>query len=109
MGTFLTASATLLCPHGGTVSPVPGSTKVRIGGEPVVLAGDTFPIGGCAFNVAGAPHPCLTVQWVVPANRSTMVQDRPLTTESVGLCKAGDQAVQGPVQIVSTQTAVSGL
>ena len=49
------------------------------------------------------------MQWVVPANRSTMVQDRPLTTESVGLCKAGDQAVQGPVQIVSTQTAVSGL
>ena len=109
MGTFLTASASLLCPHGGKVMPVPGTTNVRIGGEPVVLAGDTFPIGGCAFNVAGAPHPCLTVQWIVTAQRSKMVQDQPLTTDSVGLCQAGDKAVQGPVQIVSTQTGVSGL
>jgi len=109
MGTFLTSSATLMCPHGGKVSPVPGTSKIRIGGEPVVLSGDTYPIGGCAFNVAGAPHPCLTVEWVVTAQRSTMVQDQPLTTESVGLCKAADKAVQGPVQIVNTQTRASGL
>jgi hypothetical protein len=51
----------------------------------------------------------MTVQWIVTAHRSTMLDDQPLTTESVGLCKAADQAVQGPVQIVSTQTGVSGL
>ena len=109
MGTFLTASASLMCPHGGKVVCVPGTFQVRMGGEPVVLAGDTFTVGGCAFNVAGAPHPCLTVKWIVTAQRSTMLQDSPLTTDSVGLCEAGDKAVQGPVQIVSTQTGVSGL
>jgi hypothetical protein len=109
MGTFLTASATLMCPHGGQVTPVPGTTNVRMGGDPVVLAGDTFPIGGCAFNVAGAPHPCLTVKWIVTAQKSTMLQDQPLTTDSVGLCEAGDKAIQGPVQIVSTQLKASGL
>jgi hypothetical protein len=109
MGTFLTASATMMCPHGGLVSPVPGTSSILIGGEPVVLSGDTYPIGGCAFNVAGAPHPCLTVQWVMTAQRTTMMQDQSLTTESVGLCKSGDGAVQGPVQIVVAQPRVSGL
>ena len=109
MGTFLTASATLMCPHGGMVSPVPGTSQITLGGDPVVLSGDTFPIGGCAFNVAGAPSPCLTVQWIVTAQRTAMMQDQPLTTDSVGLCKAGSGAVQGPVSIVSTQTKASGL
>jgi len=109
MGAFLTASAMLMCPHGGTVKPVPGTTQVRMGGDPAVLAGDTFPIGGCPFMIGPTPSPCLTVKWVVTAQKSTMVQDQPLTTDSVGLCKAGSGAVQGPVSIVSTQTKASGL
>jgi len=51
----------------------------------------------------------MTVEWIATAQRSTMLDDQPLTTESVGMCKAADKAVQGPVQIVSTQTGVSGL
>lgn len=109
MGSLLTASSTMLCPHGGMVSPIPATAQVRLGGDLVVLAGDSFPIGGCAFNVAGAPHPCIQVQWIVTALRSTIVQDRPLTTDSVGLCKAADGAVQGPVSIAGTQTGVTGL
>jgi len=109
MGTFLTASATLMCPHGGMVSPIPATSKISMGGDPVVLAGDTFPIGGCVFTIGPSPHPCLTVKWIVAAERTTMLQDQPLTTDSVGLCEAGDKAVQGPVQIVSTQLKASGL
>lgn len=109
MGTFLTASASLMCPHGGKVMCVPGTFQVRISGEPVVLKGDTFTVGGCAFMIGPNPHPCMTVEWFVTAQRSTMLQDEPLTTDSVGLCKAADKAVQGPVQIVSTQAGVSGL
>ncbi len=109
MGALLTASSSLLCPHGGMVSPIPASFAVRVGGDPVVLAGDSFPIGGCAFNVAGAPHPCVQVQWIVTAQSSQVAGDSPLTTDSVGLCKAADGAVQGPVMIAGTQTGVSGL
>jgi len=111
MGTFLTASASLMCPHGGKVIPTPGTFGVRLGGEPVVLAGDSFPVGGCAFNIAGVPHPCTTVAWIVTAQRSTMVQDAPLTTESVGLCKAADQAVHSMFtaakELVLTKTPVA--
>lgn len=109
MGDYLTASSTLMCPHGGTVSPVPANSRVTLGGAQIVLATDTFPIGGCAFNVAGGPHPCVQVQWIVTALRTTADGGAPLTTESVGLCLAADSAPQGPVMIQTTQAQVSGL
>jgi hypothetical protein len=109
MGDYLTASSTLMCPHGGTVSPVAANSQVTLGAAAIVLSTDTFPIGGCAFNVAGAPHPCIQVQWIVTAVRTTAGGAQPLTMESVGLCLAADSAPQGPVLIQSTQAQVSGL
>jgi hypothetical protein len=50
----------------------------------------------------------MTVQWIVTAMRNTVLQDKVLTADSVGLCKAGDQAPQGTVLISSTQTRVGG-
>ncbi len=109
MGDYLTANSTLMCPHGGMVSPIPANSTVTLGGEPIVLASDTFPIAACIFNVAGAPHPCIQVQWVVTALRGAADEAAPLTTDSVGLCVAADGAVQGPVMIQATQPKVSGL
>jgi len=107
MGQYLTLSSTLMCPHGGTVSPIPANSKVSLG-DAIVLATDTFPIGGCAF-APGAPHPCVQVQWIVTALRATADGAAPLTTDSVGLCVAADSAVQGPVIIQATQAEVTGL
>lgn len=109
MGAYLTTASTLQCPHGGTVSAVASNSKVSLGGSPIVLSSDTFTIGGCAFNVAGAPHPCMQIQWIVTALMATADGSQPLTTDSVGLCTAADKAPQGPVMIVSTQAKVSGL
>jgi hypothetical protein len=109
MGAYLTAASTLMCPHGGAVSPVPANTKVTLGGSPIVLASDTFPIGGCAFALPNGPHPCVQVQWIVTALRGTADGAQALTADSVGLCVAADGAVQGPVMIQATQSEVSGL
>jgi hypothetical protein len=109
MGQYLSSSATLMCPHGGSVSAVPANTKVTLGGSSIVLDSDTFTIGGCAFMIATSPHPCMQVQWVVTAQKASAGGSSPLTTDSVGLCKAADGAVQGSVSIVSTQASVSGL
>lgn len=108
MGELLSASATLMCPHGGTVTAIPSSASVSLGGDPIVLATDTFTIAGCPF-APGAPHPCVLVQWQLPAARSTSGRVATLTTESVGLCQAADGAVQGPVLIQATQTRAAGL
>jgi hypothetical protein len=107
MGDFLTTASVMMCPHGGQVQPASANTRVSAESAPMLRGSDTFLIAGCPFNVAGAPHPCVTIQWIATAARST-VGDPTLTTDSLGLCQAADQAVQGPVQIVSTQTTVSG-
>lgn len=109
MGDYLTASSTLMCPHGGMVSPIPANSTISLGGEPIVLASDTFPIAACAFTIPAGPHPCVQVQWVVTALRGAVDSAAPLTTDSVGLCVAADGAVQGPVMIQATQPKVSGL
>ena len=107
MAGLLTVSSVLMCPHGGTVKGVPAA-QVCMGGEPILTAGDSFTIAGCPLNIAGAPHPCTTVEWVMPAALSQAGSNATLTAESVGLCKAADQAVQGTVLVQFTQARVSG-
>jgi len=108
MGDYLTASSALTCPHGGTVTPVPANTAITLSGDPIVVASDTFPIVGCTF-LPGAPHPCIRVKWVATALRGAADGAQALTKDSVGLCLAADDAVQGVVLILETQPKVSGL
>lgn len=107
MAGLITTGSVLMCPHGGTVKGVP-TAQVTAGGEPILTAGDTFTIAGCPFVVGTAPHPCMTVEWVQPALQSSAGGNATLTAESVGLCKAADQAVQGTVMVQFTQARVAG-
>src|ERR1700750_2803770 len=99
MGELLSASAVLMCPHGGTVTAVPSSSKVTLGGDPIVLATDTFTIAGCSFMIGMVPSPCTLVQWQSPALKCTSDGTPLLTTDSVGMCMAATGAVQGTVLI----------
>ena len=105
MPALLTTASTLMCPHGGTVTATPGATNASA--DAVVLRmSDTFTIAGCAFNISGAPAPCLTVQWVLGALRVKHGGDLVLNESSVGLCMGA--APQGTVLVSATQSAVSG-
>jgi hypothetical protein len=110
MAGLLNASSVLMCPHGGTVSVVTSNTQVKAAGDFVSRQSDTFLIAGCPFVLAplAQPHPCVQVQWVQPALQSQVLSDFTLTEESVGLCVAADQTVQGTVLILSTQPQVAG-
>jgi hypothetical protein len=108
MAGLLNSSSVLMCPHGGMVSVVTSNTRVNVGGDPAVRSSDTFLIAGCAFFLGIVPSPCVQVQWVVSAARSQAVGDFTLTEESVGLCIAADQSVQGTVLIAFTQPQVAG-
>ena len=87
---------------------ITSNTRVKAGGDFVVRSSDTFVIAGCPFVLGLVPHPCVQVQWVQPAARSQAGGDFTLTEESVGLCVAADQAVQGTVLIMFTQPQVAG-
>jgi hypothetical protein len=109
MPALLTASATMMCPHGGTVTATPGSTRAQAG-APILRGSDTFIVAGCTFQISGAPNPCVSVQWVQTATRVKHGGDFALNESSTGLCLAATQAPQGSVIIASAgQTAVSGL
>jgi hypothetical protein len=90
------------------VTAVSTNTRTKATGDFILRASDTFLIAGCPLNVAGAPHPCVQVQWVQPDTRSQVISDFTLSDESVGLCVAADRAVQGTVLITFTQLRVSG-
>lgn len=109
-GPFITATATLLCPHGGKVAIAPASSRALAGGAPIATAADTFVISGCAFTLPGpVPSPCVKVQWVVPEMRVQHGGAPALDAASVGLCLAASGAPQGPVVIQPAQTRAQGM
>ena len=90
---ILNASATIMCPHGGQASTIPSNPTVLIGSAPVLVVTDVTMIAACAFNISGAPAPCLTIQWTNPAV-STFVNNVPvLLATSIGLCMGGSPGV----------------
>jgi hypothetical protein len=108
MSGLLTTASTLMCPHAGTVSAITSNARASAGSAPLVRATDTFLIAGCTFQISGAPHPCMKVQWLVNDLRSQVLGDYTLSEASVGMCLAGDQAPQGTVIISNTQQKVGG-
>jgi hypothetical protein len=108
MAGFLNAVSVMMCPHGGTVQAVTSNTRTQAAGDFVLRQSDTFLVVGCPFVIGIVPHPCVQVQWVQPAAKSQVIGDFTLTEESVGLCIAPDEAVQGTVLIVFTQPRVAG-
>jgi hypothetical protein len=102
-GFTLTAAATITCIHGATVKGVPSNVRVKLGGSPVLTASDVFSVVGCPFTLpSGTPHPCITVEWKQPGTKLLPAKG-PLTSESVGICKAADGAPQGKAIVVPAQ------
>jgi len=104
---ILTQAATIMCPHAGQAVAVPQNVNVLIGGSPVLVVSDVFTIVGCVFNIAGAPAPCVNIQWTMPAV-SVMVNNVPVLLQtSVGLCMGGSGAVPAVIAYPG-QTQVLG-
>ena len=107
MPALLTTASQMMCPHGGTVSATSSNAKAKAAGAYILRPSDTFIIAGCPFVIGTAAHPCVKVSWS-GASKSKADGDTTLNQSSTGQCVAGDQAVQGAVLILSTQTNVAG-
>lgn len=97
-----------MCPHGGQVTAIASSPRVLVSGQPVTTFSDNYLVAGCAFNVSGAPHPCVKIQWLAPAARVRVAGNPVVLQNSPGLAVAGDQAPQGSPVVVSGQVRVKG-
>jgi hypothetical protein len=97
-----------LCPHGGAVMEIPSAPRVLVSGMPIATMGDQYAVVACTFPPSGPPHPCVRVQWLVPAVRVQASLLPVIVQTSVGMCLAADQAPQGPPLVSSTQPRVIG-
>jgi len=77
-----------------------------LGGQPALLASDTFLVVGCPFIVALVPSPCITVTWTAPATQVQVNGQPPLLQTSVGLCNSALGAPQGMALVTGAQTKV---
>lgn len=103
-GYILHVGDTMMCPHGGQITTVPGSPRAMVSGMPVATMADSYLVAGCAFNVSGTPQPCIQVQWLVPATRVMAGGSPVIVQSSTGLCMGA--APQGPPNVVAMQTRV---
>ena len=110
MPPLLHVGATIMCPHGGTVTVIPSQVRVTVGGQPVATMGDQFIVAGCAFTVPGPkPQPCIKIQWLVPATRVMVGGSPAILQSSSGLALSAEQIPQGPPNVVVTQVRASGM
>lgn len=99
---ILTASATMLCAHGGTVSAASTGCSVEVEGAAALVLSDVFVVTGCPYTVEGSASPCVRVAWAAPGiTKCSGVHV--LTTASLGQGVNAAGAPQGPIVIASSQ------
>ena len=108
MPPLVQVGATLICPHGGQITIVPGNPRVSFDGQPAGTMSDQYLVAGCSFVVATVPQPCPTVQWLVPATRVTIGGQPAVLQSSTGMCMSATMIPNGPPQVVVTQVRAEG-
>ena len=103
----LTSRATIMCPHGGSVTMTPTAVRVTVDGDPPLCEGDVGTIAGCPFTIGTAASPCLRTEWMMPAKRVSVEGAQVLTNSSIALCMSGASAPQGTALITGFQTKVT--
>ncbi len=108
----LDMGCTIKCPHGGTVTVVPGNILAKADGNFVLLVTDIMTIAGCPFTLPTVPpkySPCVTIQWLNEAKKVKVNGTPVLLETSVGICKNAENAPQGTAIITGVQRKVKGL
>jgi hypothetical protein len=85
-GPLLHVGATVICVHGGQAQPTAPNPRVLVNGQPTVTAAAPYLVAGCAFNVSGAPSPCISATWMTSATRVTSNGQPLLLIDSQALC-----------------------
>jgi hypothetical protein len=107
-GFVVTASSTVLCPHGGQALLTTANTEVAVDNTPALLESDVSAVAGCPFQipvgVGTKPSPCIRIQWQAGAMQLQVNGVGVLVESSVGTCYSPEGAPQGVASIVATQT-----
>ena len=102
-GFLLHVGATVMCAHGGQAQPTAPNARVLVSGQPTTTMPAPYAVAGCAFNVSGAPSPCVTATWMSAATRVTSNGQPLLLLDSQAICSPNGT----PLVIATTQTRVT--
>src|SRR5688500_2159654 len=110
MAPIVTASAMIMCSHGGTVTLRPGQTQVLIQGGPVLCEPDLIgaPIVGCMQPPTLSTKPCTSVVATNPGSSSpvVIVAGRPAYVAS--LSGITDGVPPGTISVLNAGQTVAG-
>ena len=104
-GFVLHAGAGVMCTHGGQAQPTVPNPRVLVTGQPTTTMTAPYVVAGCAFNVSGAPSPCVTATWMTSATRVTSNGQPLLLMDSQAICAPNGT----PLLVVSAQTRVAAI
>jgi hypothetical protein len=105
---ILTATSTVMCPHGGQAMLFSSQAEALIDGAPALLLTDVHPIVGCSFTPV-AYSPCVLVRWLNGATQTSVHGVPVLLQSSAGLCLNAAQVPQGPALVVQVQQQAQGI
>lgn len=108
-GMLYQVGATATCSHAGQISASPGSSRVKLSGQPATTLLDMFSVTGCTFTVGSKAQPCTVVKWLVPAKRVKAGDNPVILKTSSGVCQSAEQIAQGPPSVGATQMRVKGI
>ena len=94
-----------MCAHGGQAQPTAPNPRVLVSAQPITMMTAPYVVAGCAFNISGAPSPCVTATWTTAATRVTSNGQPVLLLDSQALCAPNGT----PLLIVTTQTRVTAI
>jgi hypothetical protein len=105
-GFLLHVGATVPCAHGGQAQPAAPSTRVRVGGQPVVTIASAYLVAGCALPSPPAGNgPCVSARFVAAAQRVAVMGQPVLLQDSQSIC----EPTGTPLLPRVTQTRVSAI
>ena len=104
-GFLVHVGAQVLCAHAGQATPMVPNPRVTVSGQPTVTQPNPYVVAGCPFNIAGAPTPCVTAQWVTGATRVFSNGLPVVLLDSMAICAPNGT----PLFVIFTQTRVSGM
>ena len=109
MPPLLNANALVQCAHGGVFTVVPRGPRPLVGGAPALAAPDFAGVvaGGCAFNVSGAPVPCVIVSVVAGMCPTVTVGGAPAVNQSL-VCATSNGVPSLPVTTPGQMTVMGG-
>lgn len=104
-GFILHLGTSAICAHGGTAQPTVSNPRVQVSGQPITTMPAAYTVAGCAFNISGAPSPCVTASWMTAATRVTSNGQPVLLMDSQAICAPNGT----PLVITVTQTRVTAI